>query len=59
MAADDGTGRSDEFRLTHAFLGHMLGVRRVGVTMAARALQKRKLIAYTAATSRSSTVEAS
>ncbi len=38
--------RSDEFRLTHAFLGHMLGVRRVGVTTAARALQKRKLIAY-------------
>jgi CRP-like cAMP-binding protein len=37
---------SDEFRLTHAFLGHMLGVRRVGVTTAARALQKRKLIAY-------------
>src|SRR6266853_1095717 len=38
--------RSDEFPLTHAFLGHMLGVRRVGVTMAAHALQKRKLIAY-------------
>jgi CRP-like cAMP-binding protein len=38
--------RSDEFRLTHAFLGHMLGVRRVGVTRAARAMQGRKLIAY-------------
>jgi CRP-like cAMP-binding protein len=38
--------RSDEFRLTHAFLGHMLGVRRVGVTKAARALQARRLIAY-------------
>src|SRR5258706_9200848 len=36
--------RSDEFRLTHAFLGHMLGVRRVGVTMAARAFEKKKLI---------------
>ena len=38
--------RSGEFRLTHEFLGHMLGVRRVGVTTAARTLQARKLIAY-------------
>jgi CRP-like cAMP-binding protein len=37
---------SDHFRLTHEFLGHMLGVRRVGVTKAAHALKKRKLIDY-------------
>jgi CRP-like cAMP-binding protein len=39
--------RSDEFRLTQDFLAHMLGVRRVGVTEAAGALQRRKLIEYT------------
>ena len=38
--------RSDQFLLTQAFLADMLGVRRVGVSMAAGALQRRKLIDY-------------
>ena len=37
---------SNEFRMTQDFLAHMLGVRRVGVTEAASALQQRKLIEY-------------
>jgi Crp-like helix-turn-helix domain len=36
--------RSREIRLTHEFLARMLGVWRVGVTNAAGALEKRKLI---------------
>lgn len=38
--------RSDRFRLTQEFLAHMLGVRRVGVTKAAGALQKQGMIRY-------------
>ena len=38
--------RSNEFRLTHEFLAEMLGIRRVGVTNAAGALQKRKSISH-------------
>ncbi len=38
--------RSDEFHLTHNFLAHMLGVRRVGVSEAAALLKTKKLIRY-------------
>ena len=38
--------QSDTFYLTQEFLAHMLTVRRVGVTAAARVLRKNKLISY-------------
>jgi CRP-like cAMP-binding protein len=38
--------QSDELQMTHEFISNMLGVRREGVTMAARRLQDMKVISY-------------
>ncbi len=45
LLTHDRAGR-DTFRLTHEFLGYMLGVRRPSVTLALGALQTAGLIAY-------------
>ena len=38
--------RADTFQLTHEFLAYMLGVRRVGITTAAVAMQRSGLVSY-------------
>ena len=45
MTADRSPGAT--LPITHEFLAHMLGVRRVGITQAATALQRGNLIRYT------------
>ncbi|MEP7068773.1 MAG: Crp/Fnr family transcriptional regulator [Usitatibacter sp.] len=46
MLMTSDRAHSSTFHLTHEFLAFMLGVRRVGITKAARTLQAQKLIAY-------------
>ncbi len=38
--------QSDHFKVTHVFLAYMLGVRRVGITTAAKVLQRQGIIKY-------------
>ena len=45
LISQDHAG-SDSFYVTHEFLAYMLGVRRVGITTAAGALQRGGLIEY-------------
>ena len=46
LLATQDCAQANTFRVTHEFLAYMLGVRRVGITVAAGALQRAGLIEY-------------
>jgi CRP-like cAMP-binding protein len=46
LLATQDCAQASTFRVTHEFLAYMLGVRRVGITVAAGALQRAGLIEY-------------
>lgn len=46
LLMSEDRARAETFHVTHEFLAYMLGVRRVGITTAAVALQRSGLVSY-------------